>query len=84
MSVGARQEIGWDTYSGESTDELLGRLGAGDNDHLHKVAADTDHDDHAESLQDADQEEHLAQRQGTVGWDRHVGGRVLTEEVLES
>lgn len=84
MLVGARQGTGWDTYSGESTDELLGRLGAGDNNHLHKVAADADHDDHAESLQDANQEEHLAQRQSTVGWDRHIGGRGLVEEVLES
>ena len=84
ISVGAQRKMGQNTYSGESTDEFLGRLGASDNDHLHKVAADTDHDDHAESLQNADQEEHLAQRQGTVGWDRHVGGRGLVEEVLES
>jgi hypothetical protein len=84
MSVGAPQKIGQSTYSGESTDEFFGRLGAGDNDHLHKVAADADHDDHAESLQNADQEEHLAQRQSTVGWDRHTGGRGLVEEVLKS
>ena len=84
ISVGAQRKMGQNTYSGESTDEFLGRLGASDNDHLHKVAADTDHDDHAESLQDANQEEHLAQRQSTVGWDRHIGGRGLVEEVLES
>lgn len=75
MSVGAWRKLGQNTYSGESTDEFLGCLGASDNDHLHEVAADADDNDHAESLQDADQEEHLAQRQGTVGWDRHAGGR---------
>ena len=62
------------TYHAQCADELFGRLGAHDVDHLHEVAADADDDDHAEGLEDADEEEHLAQRHGTVAGDRHIGG----------
>lgn len=69
-SRGGRTE----TYNTECADEFLRRLGADDDDHLHEVAADADDNDHAEGLEDADKEEHLAQRHGTVAGDRHIGG----------
>jgi hypothetical protein len=71
------------TYHAECADELFGWLGAHDIDHLHEVAADADDDDHAEGLEDADKEEHLAQRHGTVAGDRHVGGWWWSKRALK-
>jgi len=62
-----------DTYHTESTNKLLGRLDTSCDDHLDEVGADADDDEHAEGLQDADEQEHLAQGHGVVAWDRHVG-----------
>lgn len=69
-----RMTLRKDTYNAECADELFGRLGTGDNDHLNEVAANTDNDDHAESLENANKEEHLAQGHGTVTRDNHIGG----------
>jgi hypothetical protein len=62
------------THHTESANELLGRLDTGCADHLDEVGADADDEDHAEGLKNPDAEEHLAQRHGVVGWNRHVGG----------
>jgi hypothetical protein len=62
------------TYDAQCTDKFLGRLNTGGDDHLDKVGCDTDDEDHAKSLQDADTQEHLAQRHGSVAGDRHIGG----------
>jgi hypothetical protein len=62
------------TYDAESADELLRGLDTSDNDHLDKVAADANHNNHGEGLEDADKEEHLAQGHGTIAGNRHVCG----------
>ena len=64
----------WITYHAERSDELLWWLDTGCDDHLDKVGADADDDHHADGLKDSDSEEHLAQRHGTVAWDRHDEG----------
>jgi len=71
------------TYHTECADELFWRLSAHDINHLHKVAADANDDDHAKGLKDADKEEHLAERHGTVAGNRHVGGWWCLKRVLK-
>jgi hypothetical protein len=61
------------THHTERADKLLWRLDTSSDDHLHEVGSDANDDDHADGLQDADGQEHLAQRHGTVAWDRHIG-----------
>jgi hypothetical protein len=61
------------TYHAQSADKLFGWLNTGCDDHLNEVGADTDDQDHADSLKDASAEEHLAQRHGVVAGDRHFG-----------
>jgi hypothetical protein len=61
------------THHAESADELLWRLNASGDDHLDEVGCDADDDNHADGLEDADHQEHLAQRHGSVAWDRHFG-----------
>lgn len=61
------------TYHTECPDEFFGRLNTGRDDHLNEVGGDTDDDDHADGLENADHEEHLAQRHSIVAWDRHDG-----------
>ena len=64
---------GNETYHAESADEFFWWLNAGGDDHLDKVGGDADDDNHADGLEDADHQEHLAQGHGSVAWDRHVG-----------
>lgn len=65
------------TYHAQCADELFGGLDTGCDDHLDKVGADANDQDHADCLEDAGAKEHLAQRHGVVAWDRHVGGLKL-------
>lgn len=59
------------TYNTESTNKLLWRLNTGCDNHLDEVGADANNDDHADGLKDSDSKEHLAQRHGVIGRDRH-------------
>jgi hypothetical protein len=61
------------TYHAEGANKLLRWLNTSSDDHLDKVGRDADNDDHADGLEDADHQEHLAQRHGSVAWDRHIG-----------
>lgn len=58
-------------YHCECAYEFLGWLNAGCDNHLDEVGGYADDNDHAYGLENADQEEHLAQRHGSVAWDRH-------------
>ena len=55
---------------------------------MDEVGCDANYDDHGEGLQDADEQEHLAQGHGAVAGDRHFeeveGGLVgkVDEEVI--
>jgi hypothetical protein len=60
-------------YNAKGADEFFGGLDACRDDHLDEVGGYADDDHHGESLQDADEEEHLAQRHGAVAGDRHLG-----------
>jgi hypothetical protein len=73
------------TYHAESADEFFGGLDTSGDDHLDEVGCDADDNDHGESLQNADQEEHLAQRHGSVAGDRHfeVSEGVLSVKMEE-
>jgi hypothetical protein len=62
-----------DTYHTERANKLLWWLHTRGDDHLDEVGGDADDDDHADSLQNADEQKHLAQRHGSVAWDRHDG-----------
>jgi hypothetical protein len=61
------------THHTECADKLFGRLDTGCDDHLNKVRTNSNDDDHADGLENADRQEHLAQRHSSVGWDRHIG-----------
>lgn len=61
------------TYHTEGADELLRRLNASCDNHLDKVGGDANNDDHADGLEDANQEEHLAQGHSSIARDRHDG-----------
>jgi hypothetical protein len=60
------------THYTECADKLFWRLNTSGHNHLHEVGCDSDHNDHADGLEDANSQEHLAQRHGSVAWDRHV------------
>jgi hypothetical protein len=62
------------TYDAQCTNELFWRLNTSGDDHLDKVGRDADNKNHAKGLQDANAQEHLAQRHGSVAGDRHIGG----------
>jgi hypothetical protein len=64
---------GGDAGNAKGADEFFGGLDACRDDHLDEVGGYADDDHHGESLQDADEEEHLAQRHGAVAGDRHLG-----------
>jgi hypothetical protein len=59
-------------YDAEGADEFFRGLDARGDDHLDEVGGDADDDYHGEGLQNADEQEHLAQRHGTVARDRHL------------
>jgi len=72
--------VGEITYHAQSTDELFGWLNTSCDDHLNKVGADANNQDHADSLENTGAKEHLAQRHGVVAGDRHIGGLKLVVE----
>jgi hypothetical protein len=62
------------TYDAQCTDKLFGWLNTSRDDHLDKVGRNANDKNHAKGLQDADTQEHLAQRHGSVAGDRHICG----------
>jgi len=61
------------TYNTDGANKLLGRFYANVDNVADKIGSNGDDDEHGKPLHDADKQEGLAQRHGTVAWNRHFG-----------
>lgn len=61
------------THDADGSYEFFGRLHTQGDNVADEVGGDADDDDHGDDLHDADEQEGLAQRHGTVARDRHLG-----------